>query len=185
MSTYHHYERNNKSFAQLFAPHAAGMAKLHALCFDESARWNTKSFEELLIQNHVRAISVVNGSTVAGFIMISIALDEAEILTLAIHPEQRRKGYAKALINDCFEEYLGAQTTPPRITKMFLDVIETNIPAITLYQSLGFSIISKRPHYYSVSEGNEKKLVDGLVMSKTISSQSSSPSAFSSSITHS
>ena len=56
-------------------------------------------------------------------------------------PEKRRRGFARALM----EHFLKSEDGPE---KVFLEVRAGNIPARSLYESLGFREISLRPHYY-------------------------------------
>lgn len=70
-------------------------------------------------------------------------LDEAHITTLAVHPDYRNKQLAQILlitmINDCYKKLIKYIT---------LEVRESNIAAISLYEKLGFSSIGQRKNYY-------------------------------------
>ncbi len=95
--------------------------------------------------------------------MASFVVGESEILTLAIAPTEQRKGYAKLLI-DTFVQ----QQKSYGLQKIFLEVAETNAAAIALYQSLGFSITSRRQNYYAAPANHDKPMIDALVMSKSV-----------------
>lgn len=87
------------------------------------------------------------------FLMASVVPPEAEITDLGVHPRTRRTGQARRLIAELQD-----------ITDtIFLDVAETNTTAISLYQSSGFRVTGRRPHYYEVAGG----YVDGLLMTWT------------------
>jgi ribosomal-protein-alanine N-acetyltransferase len=73
---------------------------------------------------------------------------ESEILNLAVHPSCRRRGIARALLYDV----LGLAG------EWFLEVRESNLAAIELYQSLGFKAVGRRPAYYT------EPLESGIVM---------------------
>lgn len=64
---------------------------------------------------------------------------EAEILNLAVHPTYRRRGIARALLYDVL-------ANPG---DWFLEVRESNLPAVELYRSLGFQVVGVRPSYYT------------------------------------
>ncbi|MEN9218506.1 MAG: ribosomal protein S18-alanine N-acetyltransferase [Gloeomargarita sp. DG_2_bins_126] len=69
-------------------------------------------------------------------------LDEAHIVLLAVHPAHRGKGWGRRTLT-----YLLAQI-PPNIHHATLEVRSQNQIALNLYQSLGFQILGRRPHYY-------------------------------------
>lgn len=66
---------------------------------------------------------------------------ELHVTTLAVRPERRRRGYARALL----EAALGAF---PEARRVHLEVRPSNVPAISLYQSLGFVTTGRRRRYY-------------------------------------
>jgi ribosomal-protein-alanine N-acetyltransferase len=67
--------------------------------------------------------------------------DELHVTTLAVRPERRRRGYARALL----EAALGAF---PEARRVHLEVRPSNVPAISLYESLGFVTTGRRRRYY-------------------------------------
>ena len=78
---------------------------------------------------------------VAGFLVTrETAPDECEILNLAVHPSYRRRGIARNLVNHVL------QRAP---ANWFLEVRESNLPAISFYKSLGFRHVGRRENYYN------------------------------------
>jgi len=77
---------------------AAHLAALHQSAFAPSlgTPWDEAAFANLLRQNSVQALG-----TQAGFILFQTVAEEAEILTLAVHPKARRSGLARALYAAC------------------------------------------------------------------------------------
>ncbi len=69
--------------------------------------------------------------------------DEAELLTLAIHPACRRLGLARALLDAAISALRKAGAK-----RLFLEVEEGNAPARGLYQGLGAVVVGRRPRYY-------------------------------------
>ena len=70
--------------------------------------------------------------------------DELHLLDMASHPAHRRKGHARALL----EELLSyARREQKRL--VLLEVRQTNEPAILLYRSAGFTTTGVRRGYYS------------------------------------
>jgi ribosomal-protein-alanine N-acetyltransferase len=78
---------------------------------------------------------------VSGHIGVRHVLGELHITTIAVRPEYRRRGHAKALIGAALAAY-------PRATHVHLEVRPTNGGAISLYESLGFEATGRRPRYY-------------------------------------
>jgi [ribosomal protein S18]-alanine N-acetyltransferase len=77
--------------------------------------------------------------------------DELHVTTLAVRPEHRRRGYARALL----EAALGAF---PEARRVHLEVRPSNVPARSLYEALGFVTTGRRRRYY----GDE----DALLMTR-------------------
>ena len=103
---------------------AAAMAAIHATSFDRP--WTEIEFEELLAGG---AFAVAEPG---GFIMVRVAADEAEVLTLAVEPERRRQGIGLALIRSaCHEaERHGAEA-------IFLEVALDNEAALKVREAAG------------------------------------------------
>ena len=91
-----------------------------------------------------------------GFITFSVCCDTADLQDLFVKPDFRKKGVAKALVS-AFEN----DTRERGVKKLFLEVRESNAPAIALYLSGGFEQISVRKKYYSDGE-------NALVLSKEL-----------------
>ena len=82
----------------------------------------------------------IEGKNIAGFLVArTLAADEREILNLAVAPEFRRRGVARALVASAFQGFRGA---------VFLEVRESNKIAQEFYKSLGIKELSQRAEYY-------------------------------------
>lgn len=119
---------------------AEALAKIHATSFDDS--WSALFFSAMLNQPGVIALSV-GQDTARGFILVRIAVDEAEILTLAVAPEYRNQKLGRALV-DAALVLLMAQ----RASRCFLEVAEDNIAALAVYTACGFTHCGLRKDYY-------------------------------------
>jgi ribosomal-protein-alanine N-acetyltransferase len=137
----------------LFAGDAAVLAALHAASFAQP--WSAQSLRTLLATQGTFAL--VDDDPANGFILARVAAEEAEILTLAVHPPARRKGLGLALVAACglYAQNLGA-------TEMFLEVEETNQAARGLYERLGFRVVGGRKAYYARTRGDALILRAGL-----------------------
>ncbi len=128
------------------------LTALHAQSFDSP--WTNKAFDDIL--SLPTTVGFVNE---AGFILCSVVLEEAEILTLCVHPQQRRKGIATALLQR-METYLKEKG----VKEFFLDVRSSNKAALQLYHHNGFVQISLRKGYYKTPLGQE----DALILKKEL-----------------
>jgi len=137
------------------ANNCAALARLHAQCFAD--RWSAKEFGELLSGPGTFAVAC-GGPPPNGFVVVRGAADECEILTLAVDPACRRRGLARALV---IEALRLASTAGAR--KAYLEVAESNMPAISLYAALGFEILGTRQNYYQKRDSTpEHALVFGV-----------------------
>lgn len=84
---------------------------------------------------------------VAGFVLSRQALDEEELLLLAVLPEERGRGLGTALL----ENYLSAAKRRG-VRRIFLEM-RANNPAHSLYRRCGFAPIGVRPRYYRAADG--------------------------------
>ena len=69
------------------------------------------------------------------------AADELHVMTLAVRPEHRRRGYARTLLE-------AALASQPDAYRVYLEVRPSNNAARTLYDSLGFATTGLRRRYY-------------------------------------
>lgn len=81
---------------------------------------------------------------VIGFCSFWKILEELHVNNLAVRPEHRRAGVARALLTRVLADgvRLGAR-------RALLEVRESNQPAQQLYEQFGFSIAGVRRRYYS------------------------------------
>lgn len=142
---------------------AARMAALHSAAFPSGQAWDARQFENLLNQDSVTARALACGNDILSFVLLQIAVDEAEILTLATPPSARRRGFAARLL-------LGVepQLVVRGVTRWLLDVAEDNAGALKFYQNNGFRIDGRRRAYYQRLEGQR---VDAILMSKPMARQ--------------
>lgn len=83
------------------------------------------------------------GEPPLGFVLVWVMVDELEILSVATHPEARRRGAGRALCERALVEARAANCR-----RMLLEVRRSNEAAIALYRSLGFHVAGVRRRYY-------------------------------------
>jgi len=81
---------------------------------------------------------------------------EADVLTVGVIPEHRRKGIAQALMA-LITDWARSQGS----TAMMLEVKTDNIEAIAMYESFGYSHLNIRKNYFGAG-------LDALVMRKEL-----------------
>ncbi len=99
-----------------------------------------------------RRISATASRRPIGFITVRQAADEAEVLTMAVHPRQRRSGIGRLLLNAAMR-HLYAE----RVREVFLEVDPHNTAAVALYRRTGFEVVGERPDYYGGNGGARQK----------------------------
>ncbi len=91
----------------------------------------------------LKVISDINKEEVLGYIHYSLSVDSMDINSVFVFPSFRRKGVAEKLLSAVIDT-----AKEKRLDKIFLEVRETNAPAIKLYQKAGFSSVGTRKKYY-------------------------------------
>lgn len=130
--------------------HAAEISALHASLFE--APWDEAAIADLL--NHPGSMALVactsNPLRMGGFALAQVAADEAEILTFGVIPEWQRRGVGSNLLSGIKRAGLKAGAR-----HLFLDVAQSNVAALQLYQKSGFAEIGRRTGYYARPGGAE------------------------------
>ena len=121
--------------------HVSQVAQLEKLCFSDP--WSEKSVASELTKPLSCWLVALEGNRVAGYVGSQTVLDESDMMNIAVHPECRRQGVARRLI-----EELIAQLTLRGSHCLTLEVRASNAPAITLYEGLGFVQVGLRKNYY-------------------------------------
>ena len=106
--------------------------------------WSRAAFSYELTQNRVaRCVVARAAARLCGYLCLWEIGHEIHITNLAVHPEWRRRGIARALI-----ESILAEGRARGVLLAFLEVRPTNVEALGLYESLGFRVIGERKGYY-------------------------------------
>jgi ribosomal-protein-alanine N-acetyltransferase len=115
--------------------------------------WTRETFERELATDHAR-IDVVRDRGVRAFhnYWLVPASGELHVLSIATHPDHRRRGLAGQLLDHAI-----AAARAMRCTLATLEVRKGNAPAIALYERIGFRTVHVRARYYA--DGDEDALV--------------------------
>lgn|SRR5699024_4495089 len=119
--------------------------------------WPDTMFIESMLwpQNRCEVLDI--SGDIAGYIIISTVIDEADVLSIVVAPAWRRQGIGRYLLSQAMERLAREQ-----VERLFLEVRVSNLPAQQLYQQLGFAEVGRRKNYYSSAAGPE----DAIVMCK-------------------
>jgi ribosomal-protein-alanine N-acetyltransferase len=109
----------------------------------EAAQWPPESYAKLAESPGGILLVCEAGGHPVGFLAARRAADEAEILNIAVHRDFRRKGVASALLLAALTEFRSSA-----IARVFLELRESNLPALTLYNRHGFLPSGRRKAYY-------------------------------------
>jgi len=101
-------------------------------------------FEAELARSFARLRVAREGRQIAGFLLAWRAADELHLTDLGVTASARRRGVARALVDELCSE--GSRSGTRAI---FLEVRESNAPAIAFYTSLAFRELDRRAHYYA------------------------------------
>lgn len=134
---------------------AEAIAETESLCFSspESAATVISALENPLY----RIFTAFCEDRIAGHSITVVCGGEADILSVAVRPEFRRKGIGRRLL-----EKTEAEASSSGASEIFLEVRKSNTPAIALYVSEGFSAVGERRNFY------EKPREDAILMKKLI-----------------
>jgi len=139
------------------------MAEIHAAAFRAQRPWSRQEFEALLAQ----PTTLLECSGNSGFALARTGAGEAELLTIAVHPENQGQGVGKT----CLEALIkSAQSLG--IERLFLEVEEENTAALRLYEGAGLQQTGRRKGYYRRSDGTRS---DAILMVKTLPKSTSNP----------
>jgi len=109
----------------------------------QAAAWGPDAAEKLAETTCTVIWVSESEGRVSGFVIGRQIADEAEILNLAVRLAGRRKGQATALVQSILRVFRQG-----RVTRVFLEVRESNGAAIAFYESLGFRKTGRRRRYY-------------------------------------
>jgi ribosomal-protein-alanine N-acetyltransferase len=129
------------------------LAMIHASSFP--LPWSAYQIERMFVVPGTFAL-LAHTQDPCGMIMLRAAGGQADLLTLAVHPEFRRQGIGRQLM-----AYGMAEAQRQGVENMFLEVAEDNNPARHLYDNFGFKMLAHRKNYYTMPESRR---CDALLM---------------------
>ena len=131
---------------KMSAEHIPQIAQLEKECFSEP--WSENALSEELSNENSHFLVAVSDD-VAGYIGVQEICGEAYITNVAVFGKYRKYGIGRVLLKAACD---GAKSRSCEF--ITLEVRESNIPAITLYESEGFEKAGVRKNFYSAPTEN-------------------------------
>ena len=123
-----------------------------------STPWRREHFEHEIAAPHSFPFVAECNGVVVGYVCLMSLFEEAQILDIAVAPEQRGRGIARMLMDHAI-----SVAREKKAEVLALEVRSSNIAAITLYELCGFVRTGLRQKYY---EGRD----DAVLMEKNLKS---------------
>jgi ribosomal-protein-alanine N-acetyltransferase len=122
-----------------------GLYRLDQLCFEEGIAYSHRQLRGFLSIPTAQGLIAETGGRLAGFTIGYVARDGAgHVVTLDIHPRERRRGLGKILLEELLSRLRRAGAR-----RAILEVAEENLGAIAFYETLGFHRRRRLPDYYA------------------------------------
>ena len=128
---------------QIAPDRLCSIAKLEQLCFADP--WSETALG-VLCREHGYGVVIPAPDPDApalAYAGMTYAADEASVTNVAVHPDHRRRGLGKAVMNALMK-----QARAVGACALYLEVRASNEAAIALYRTLGFDEIGRRPGFY-------------------------------------
>lgn len=125
--------------------------------------WSASLMKDSILSAHTQSWGLFDHSNkLIAFTVISVIFDEAEILDFSVAKHFQGKGFGQKLLS-----YIMNHLSYKGIEKLFLELRESNVPAVNIYKKYDFKKISVRKNYYRVGNNYE----DALVLQATLQPQ--------------
>nr|WP_308627189.1 ribosomal protein S18-alanine N-acetyltransferase [uncultured Eisenbergiella sp.] len=117
-------------------------ASLEQKCFGTDA-WSLQAFADALEDANALYLSGMEEGTLVAYCGIWKSFEDGDITNVAVEEIHRKKGYARQLLKQLMKE-----ASLSGVENFTLEVRESNLPAIRLYESLGFVTEGVRKDFY-------------------------------------
>jgi ribosomal-protein-alanine N-acetyltransferase len=105
--------------------------------------WSSTVMRDSLMAAHCRGWGIFADHQLVGYGILSVVLDEAEILSMGIDPLYHRRGYGDKLL-----AFLIQEARKIKVETMLLEVQDGNTAALKLYEKHLFKLTGVRKNYY-------------------------------------
>ena len=133
------------------------------LCYELDSNtislWSKKQWDNELKKDGIKVIGILFSNLVIGICVFQVILDEAQINFFVVDQKYRKQGFGSYLMS-----YLIKQCEILNITKLLLEVSNTNVTAKKFYSRFDFATVGIRKNYYR--DGS-----DGILKEKKITTK--------------
>ena len=133
------------------------------LCYELDSNtislWSKKQWDNELKKDGIKVIGILLSNLVIGICVFQVILDEAQINFFVVDQKYRKQGFGSYLMS-----YLIKQCEILNITKLLLEVSNTNVTAKKFYSRFDFATVGIRKNYYR--DGS-----DGILKEKKITTK--------------
>lgn len=120
--------------------------------------WTRGNFGDSLNSGY-SAWVLMHNEDIIGYSLMMMVLDEAHLLNLSIANNYHKQGLGRTLL-----EHMVDIAKNNQMANMFLEVRQSNISAIALYENMGFNEMAIRRNYYPATNGREDAILMGLAL---------------------
>lgn len=128
------------SFEPLSPATLDAVARIAAMAPDP---WSREALARTMLDENQLCRVALTGGVPAAFACYLVTPGSADLSMIAVGPEYRRRGIGAVLLAHTL-----SLLPPCGVTRCLLEVRSQNLPAITLYQKLGFETLARRPGLY-------------------------------------
>ena len=136
-------EKNIVSKIQFFEEQIIQIYQKMNQAFTYGAPWTLEQFMADLNSATTNYLFLEVQEELVGFISYRQILDEVEIDEVLIFKEYQHQGFGSQLMQKILKV-----ASEKQVQTIFLEVRQSNLPAIHLYEKCGFKQIAKRKNYY-------------------------------------
>ena len=111
--------------------------------------WTRINFTDALNHSYICRVDEAGGEIRCYAILMPV-LDEAELLNIGVAAGQQRKGRGRAMLLEMLDV-----ACRKNMLRVYLEVRSSNVAALALYRSAGFSELGVRRGYYQNASGSE------------------------------
>lgn len=120
--------------------------------------WTRGNFNDSLNAGHAAWVMLLDNKII-GYTLMMLVLDEAHLLNISVAAAYQKQGLGRVLLSHMID-----RAKESGVLNMFLEVRSSNVPAMALYEKMGFVEISVRRGYYPAKAGREDAVLMGLVI---------------------
>lgn len=132
-------------FEEMTTEDLSRVLELEKLCFKEP--WNDKDCLYELEENPFSHGWILKDDDIVGYAFLWETFEMAQLARIGVDPKLRNRGYGQTLLKNLIERAKEAECE-----YMSLEVRESNIPALRLYEKNGFITVNLSKGYYPDGE---------------------------------